>query len=153
MKSNTKMLVAPWHVCITNGRNPFRVVKLGTARMICIKREGELDQGAWHFTTRQKAREFALRMNEAAKDAIAEIQDGKILSSSEEENKTEVIGNEFVVDGKTYITVENGKCEDCAFCEEDCWFLKKLRKIPYCSKKSRDDRREVIFAEKGNANQ
>lgn len=72
-KTEKKILIASWQVCVFDfGKNPFRVVKLGTARRVCIRYEGEIAQCKWHFTTRKKARDFAWRMNEAARRAIGD---------------------------------------------------------------------------------
>lgn len=74
-KTEKKILVASWQVCVFNfWENPFRVVKLGTARRICIRFEGELAQCKWHFTTRKKARDFAWQMNATMHYAIDEME-------------------------------------------------------------------------------
>lgn len=150
-KTEKKILIASWQVCVFDfDRNPFRVVKLGTARRVCIRCEGELAQCKWHFTTRQKAQDFARKMNKAARCAIVERQDEKTLSSSKKEHKIDE--NEFSFSGKTYVASESDKnntCRGCAFCAEECTELKRRGKIPCCSTVFRADRQSVIFVEKG----
>ena len=73
MKKETtekKTLIASWLVYASKGKNPFRVIKLGTGRKFCMRRDGDLVQYAWHFSTRKKARDFAWQMNAAAHYAL-----------------------------------------------------------------------------------